>query len=819
MPNDELEKIWEQQDNLRADKYPLKEYNIIGKRGIRRIDGYEKATGAATYTMDIQLPGMLYLRFLTCPYPHARIKSMDTSKVAALPGVRTILRYDDPDIPAEAMLGGHEMSPTIILPSVAHFEGEEVGCAIVADTEDIAEEAVKLIEVEWEQRPFVLDEQEATRPEAPLSNPEAFPESNIFSEHTAVQQHGDIEKGFAQAEKTIEFKFRQGLNTWIGPEAPCGVWRWNGEYPEVWVKQQRPHISKRNVASWFGGIPMNQIKLHCLYQGASFGGWSQMSWNHGGTYLAAVASKRTGRPVKWNFSRREDFYGGEMDLGIYSYKVGFKNDGTITAVEGKATLANQGLPAFGFIKHLIDNTKIPHIYGKQTTVWVNKGPNTAVRCEQNPNAHSMAMVFGHVAAALGLDPVDVALLNDGCEGHDIAWLNEKKKELGFPEIDSLKECVEKGKKAMDWDKKWHLPGTRRLPNGRLHGMGFTWTHEWDDSGGSGEIAIRIERNDGTASIFGCRADIGVNQETASCQIAAEELGLRIEDVYYRPHEDAGFFPMTPDTSTSMCVNAYVIRNAARLLKQRLLEAAVAPTGRSQLGVYPPAFPGKKPEELDIKNSVIYERANPSNKITMAEFVKFSGAMGPLTFPHGEPGFMGTGKKATGYSFREPFYDYSFQVQTGTYLDARVRMCRQAHFMEVEVDDETGEVFVTHVTNVNDVGKVFNFDGCEGQQYGGTIMALGRGHTEEIVHDPNTGVMLNGNLLNYKIPTMLDYGHIDTILVESGMGYGPYGSTGIGEDIATVVPLLIGPAIYNATGKWVDEYPATPDKVLKALGKA
>jgi CO/xanthine dehydrogenase Mo-binding subunit len=194
-------------------------------------------------------------------------------------------------------------------------------------------------------------------------------------------------------------------------------------------------------------------------------------------------------------------------------------------------------------------------------------------------------------------------------------------------------------------------------------------------------------------------------------------------------------------------------------------------------------------------------------------------MGPLTLPHGEPAFMGTGQKATGYSFREPFYDYSFQVQTGTYLDARVRMCRQAHFMEVEVDDETGEVFVTHVTNVNDVGKVFNFDGCEGQQYGGTIMALGRGHTEEIVHDPNTGVMLNGNLLNYKIPTMLDYGHIDTILVESGMGYGPYGSTGIGEDIATVVPLLIGPSIYNATGKWVEEYPATPDKVLKALGKA
>jgi CO/xanthine dehydrogenase Mo-binding subunit len=819
MPNDELAKIVEQFDNLRADKYPLSKYNIIGKRGIRRIDGYEKATGAATYTMDIQLPGMLYMRFLTCPYPHASIKSMDTGKAEALPGVRCVLRYNDPDISAEAMLGGHEMIPTTVLPKIAHFQGEEVGCAVAADTEEIAEQALKLIKVDWEERPFVLDEEEAIKPDAPLANPEAYPDGNQYSEITSVQEHGNVEEGFTQADRIIEFKFRQGLNTWVGPEVPCGVWRWNGEYPEVWVKQQRPHISKRNIASWFGGIPMNKIKLHCLYQGASFGGWSQMGWNHGGTYLAAVASKRTGHAVKWNFSRREDFYGGEMDLGVYSYKVGVKKDGTITAVQGKALLANQSLPAFGFIKHLMENTKIPNIYGKQYSVQVNKGPNTAVRCEQNPNAHSMAQIFGHVAGELGLDPVEVAIKNDGCEGHDIAWLNERKKELGFPVIDSLKECVEKGKKAIDWDAKWHLPGKRRLPNGRLHGMGFTWTHEWDDSGGSSEIAIRLERNDGTASIFGCRADIGVNQETAICQIAAEELGLRIEDVYYRPHEDFSFFPMTPDTSTSMCINAYAIRNASRLLRRKILESAVSPTGKSQLGVFPAAFPNKNPEDLDIKDSVIFEKTNPSNKITVAEFVKYSGAMGPLTAPLGEPLFIGPGKKVKGNAFREPLFDYSFQVQSGTYMDARLRMCRQAHFMEVEVDDETGEVFVTRVTNVNDVGKVFNVEGCEGQQYGGTIMALGRGHTEEVVHDPNTGVLLNGNLLNYKIPTMLDFGHIDTILVESGMGYGPYGSIGIGEDIATVVPMLIGPAIYNAIGKWVEEYPATPDKVLKALGKA
>ena len=122
------------------------------------------------------------------------------------------------------------------------------------------------------------------------------------------------------------------------------MFRWNGEYPEVWVKQQRPHIGKRVVSSWFGGIPMNQIQMHCPYQGASFGGWSQMPWNMGGHYCAALAAKRTGRPVKWSFSRREDFYGGEMDEGVYYAKVGAKKDGTITAVEASSAPRQHSLP-------------------------------------------------------------------------------------------------------------------------------------------------------------------------------------------------------------------------------------------------------------------------------------------------------------------------------------------------------------------------------------------------------------------------------------------------------------------------------------------
>ena len=819
MDDTQRQRMLESFDNKRADKYPLEEFQSIGKRGVRRTDGYEKATGAAKYTVDVNLPGMLFGRFLTSPYPHAEIVSMDTSEAEKYPGVRAVLRYDDPELPEGASLGGHELNNVAPLSRVAHWHGEELGAFVCADSEEIAEQALKLIRVEWAQRPFNLDILKARETGAPLTNPEDNPAGNLDAGGLYVEGHGDVEKGFAEADKIIEFSYSMGQNTWIGPERPCGVWRWNGEFAEVWVKQQRPHICKRAISMWFDGLTMNKIDLHCLYQGASFGGWSQMAWNLGGTYCAAVVSKRTGRPVKWLFSRREDFYGGEMDAGTFYFKVGAKLDGTITAVEQRGVVANQSMLVFGIAKHLMDNMKIPHVRGITEGVWVNKGPNVPTRCEQNLNSYAVNLVTNQVAEALGLDPVEVALKNDGAEGHDIEWLNERKAELGFPTRDSLRECVEKGKAAIGWDEKRHPAGTKRLPNGRMHGLAFTWTHEWDDSAGTSEMAMYVERNDGTVTILGCRADGGQNAETSYAQVAADELGVPVEQVRFKHQEDAGFYTMTPDTSTNLSVNAWAVRHSARLLKQKLLEAAVAPRGVTQLASFPPAFPGKRADELDIKDGVIFEKADPSNRMTVADFVGPSGAQGPLMSPIGEP--ILAGKEGLDYPIRftPPMFEDAYQIQRGTYLGVRLRFCRQAHFMEVEVDPETGEVDITKIVTVNDVGKVINWDGCEGQAYGGAIMGAGRGHTEEVVHDPRTGIMLNGNLLNYKIPTLMDVGDIETVLVETGMGYGPYGSVGIGEDVATVVPALLAPAIHNALGVWIEGFPATPDRVLKALGRA
>ena len=318
------------------------------------------------------------------------------------------------------------------LVGVAHMEGEPVGAAVAAETEDIAEEALSLIEIEWEERPFMLDPVAASEPGAPLVFPERFPDGNHWNSGVldAIEE-GNLKKGFAEADKVIEFSFNRTANTWVGPERPCGVWKWNGDCPEIWLKHQRPHLSKSRISDWFGGIPMNKIEIHTPYQGASFGGWTQIDWNLGPLWCAAWASKKTGRPVKYVFTRREDFFGGSMDEGAYLVKVGFKNDGTITAVDATQYGTCQIWPVFIPACTSMTTPEFPIFKTETKSVWVNKGHTVPTRCEMLPPSTIQTMVFDRVAAELGMDPTEVALKNDGCKGHDMDWLNEQKNQLRF----------------------------------------------------------------------------------------------------------------------------------------------------------------------------------------------------------------------------------------------------------------------------------------------------------------------------------------------------------------------------------------------------
>jgi CO/xanthine dehydrogenase Mo-binding subunit len=792
--------------NINAD-IPTITYDHIGKRGIRRIDGYAKASGKAVYTRDVQIIGMLYAKVMRSPYAHARILKMDTKKAEALPGVRAILRYDDPEIKGRILNGsvggpdrmagqfsGFGLKPErVILAQEAWFEGQAVGAVVAAESEEIAKEALRLIEVEWEELPFILDQEEALRPEAPILLPGA--KSNRLTDLAGRDflEKGDVEKGFKEADKIIEFKARRDAHLWAGAEMPSVVVQWTGDRLELWVHSQHPYPAKLLLSEQLN-IPMNKITMHTPYQGCSFGercNPADFSMN-GMNVLAVVTAKKAERPLKLLFDRSEKFYGESGDMMVSDFKVGAKKDGTITAVDMKNIFAVfQCTPG---IEHFLENTRIPNLRCTVLTADVNKGPAWWDRCEQLPNTFCLTLVFDHVAAELGLDPTLVALKNDGCEGHGMDWLSKYKKEHGFPERDSLKECIEAGKKAIAWDNKWHAPGEKKLANGKMHGIAFTWDHEWDDVRGTGSAAVWVE-NDGTVSIVAQHSDIGLNPWTTYCQVVADELGVPVEDVTLKyADSDQIFSLMSPDGSCNLCSNAFIVRKAAQNARAQLLDLALN------------SFEGLNVEDLDIKDRFVFEKANPENRKPIKDIAVLAMPMHNAVGTWTQPPIVGWAWHNHGI--------WGDAMETG-----RPRLCRQAHFMEVEVDIETGVVEVTKVVNVNDVGKAISPETIEGQMYGGTYMGVGRSLTEEMVWDPRTGVLLNRNLLDYKYATIKDCVAADTIIVETQLGHGPYGTVGVGEDVATMIPALLGPAVFNALGIWIDDFPITPSKVLKALGKA
>jgi CO/xanthine dehydrogenase Mo-binding subunit len=779
-------------------------FKEIGKRGQRRLDGYEKATGKALYTRDMQIPGMLYARVLRSPYAHAKIKLMDTHRAETLPGVKAILRFDDPEVKgrdlngsyfaqgwARPKLAGWALKPVhLVLADEAWYEGQPMGAAIAAESGAIALQALSLIHIEWEELPFVLDQEEALKPDAPILRPGAA--SNEIHDPRKYFEVGDVEKGFQAADQIIEFKARRRPHLWAGAEMPSVLVRWLDDRLEMWVHQQQPYIAKQLIAEWLN-IPMDKVTVNTVYQGCSFGGRGNPA-NHsenGINVLASLLSKATGRPVKMLYDRRDTFFGESGDMAISDFKVGFKNDGTITAVQIKNIFAVY-LAATG-IDHFVDNTRIKNLACEATPVDVSIGPAWWARCEHLTSCLSLTLVFDHVAAALGMDPIEVALLNDGSHGQDTDYLDQYKREHGFPDRDSLKECIEVGKQAIGWKEKWHLPGTKKLTNGKLHGIAFTWDHNWDDTRGTGSAAVMIE-NDGSVTIIGQHVDIGPNPWTPLCQIVADEIGVPFESVRIKPWTvDTGFVLMSPDGSCNLVTNGNIVRKAAYKAKQLLLELAAE------------KFEVASPEELGIQDGIIFMKTDPSKAKPVREIVARAVPMHVSSAFWTQPPIIGWAWHNQGI--------WGQANETG-----RLRLCRQAHFMEVEVDPDTGQVEVTRVVNVNDVGKAVSPEGVEGQMYGGTVMGVSRGTTEEMIWDPQTGVLLNGNLLDYKYATILDCGPIDTPFIETGLGHGPYGASGIGEATATIIPALLSPAVYNAIGRWVDDFPITPDKVLKALGK-
>ncbi len=785
------------------------------KGGITRQDARARVSGQAVFTQDIYLPGMLYAKILLSPYAHARIASIDTSKAEALMGVRDILKYDDPDIRLENGTGPwFEVASQyniLTLPGISDFYQHPMGVVVVADSEEICDRALRLVKIEWEERPFILEMEESLKPTAPeimtevqRLSPNAKSPNTVTTDSVEI---GNVEKGFAEADKIIEYKITRARNSPAGVEPMVCVAQWKDDFLDLWVHHQdipqyvltSSSTSRDNpqppLADW------TKITLTMPYQGSWYGGLSWLAYSYSFIRLAVILARRAGgKPVKLLYDESGYYCGGD-DAGTYTCKVGAKKDGTITATHWHMIGIRN--PA---VEKTHISTKIPNILGTQEWALINKGHSMCFR----HGAHTCVphnVMFDRVAAELGLDPTDVALKNDGCRGHDWDWVMRYQKENGFPQRWSLKEVIEKGKKAIGWDEKWHPPGIKKLAGGRMHGMGFMHVNEWNwPAPGPGVSYACLTLRHGKAAIIGVRCDMGIDTESGARQCVASEMGLRYEDtvIQERRSDNSNFHLWEPGGSfgTSYITTQLIL--AARELKQKILGYAVQPqpaliTSKYNTSGGPALFPGMKPEDLDIKDSMVFEKANPGNRKTVREVADPFWAFDP-PISHPVSGTV-SGLTVDGKPAPELYV-----------------MARQAHFIEVEVDTETGMMEVTNTVCVNDVGHLFNPEGAAAQQYGGAVMGLGRSATEEHIFCSRTGVALNYDLIGYHMGTMNDYPPAQCLVNESHLGYAAYGAYGIGENIGAAMSGITASAIFNATGKWVLDYPTTPDRILKALGK-
>ena len=810
-------------------------FKYIGAKDNRRKEGYAKVSGQAVYTRDLTLPGMLYARVLASPYGHARIKSMDTTEAEALPGVRYVLRYDDtgPNMKGRiyrgeegednrfaviraGRAGGHwSQAYYPLLGDWATCGLAKLGVAIVADSEEIAAEALRLVKVEWEPLGCVLDSNDAMEPGAPIANPDAqeimIPGTNIvdltLSTRATDFSTGDVDEALAATDiQKITWNTKQKPQHMCGAEpSGCVAWWPDDETIEMWSHTQHPGDTGQYVCNWFN-LDYAKFRSHLCYQGGMFGEGSEdgpMKLYPQMYILNAILAKRVGRPVKLMYDRRDSqvcftFIGYDMN-----FTAGFKSDGTITAVDIDDVSWNSNQRLYS---RLVDATAIPNIRIEHTFVDTNMGPSWAFRCEMHGPDLAHNQPCQHVAQALNMDPTEVATKNNGCEGEGVEFILETLEGAGFPVVDSLQVCLEAGKKAIDWDNKWHDPGTKKLPNGRMHGMGFHWAPEWSDLLGVGFVQIAFQP-DGTARLYSQHADMGLNSPTWCSQIVAEEIGMKYEDIQPYFMEDVGFGQATPDSSMNLTRNGWVWVKAAQAAKRRLLEVA---TLEPQPGSWgrpdtPPIFDGDSPDDFDIEDSVIFKKDDPSITLPLSELLAMRNAWA------GESGSAPVIINVRVGQMTPPY---------GTGNKGSMEFCRQTHFFEVEVDTDTGEVFITNCVTVNDVGKIINWGSCYGQCNGGAIMGLSRCMLEDPIWDPQTGGVLTDNMIDNHIATCLDTPSIlQTIMVETEVGRGPYGSCGAGEDNGCELTECLEGAIYNATGVNVGVYPVTPLNVLKALGKA
>ena len=740
------------------------EFKAVGRANVPGRLSYTIATGRAKFGSDCVVPDMLHAKFLRNPHGRAKIKSIDVSKAKALEGVVDILTWDDPDI--LNMKGTREP----LLVDESDTEDEEIGAVVVAVTPEICDVALKRIQVEWEVLPTVVDPRDGLKAGAPVVRIEP---KDLASKPFST---GDVETGFKEADHIVEFDWAQSLMASHIPN-PNGSVSWWAQDP---LGVDGPTLYIEGISPTWGSFelrPMYNLTFDKLYRGTTFQGGKYCDWFiRRAAYITPLLARRTGRPVRCMNTRQNDFYPSNPQRYMHT-KIGFKKDGTITAVY-ESQIGDQGAPgknarafamgAFEAMFSPFNTTRCVNLKSDAQGVYTSSGKNTG--SQTSPfNWDAMTIAEQLVAEKLGMDPTDVALKNV----HGPASQTDP----GVPP--GLQQCIEKGKQAMNW--KWHPAGTKKLADGRLHGLSFRYAQSPRHAQQPYTATVTIQA-DNKVYVPLKGPWIGVYAADACALVVAEELGAKVEDVILLYDNKAIFTPVGGG-SDGTSASAWVMKEAAIACKKLLLELAA------------PKFKAK-PEDLETKDTMVYLKSDPGKSMPFGKFIA-------------DEGFGDHDLDITATYFGRP-------PETTWHKGGKVLDVMNASFCEVAVDPETGAVEVTKYVVVCDPGKVLRMTSFEGQLHQAMFFGHGGGLSEEWIYDKATGVKLSTNMWEYKKPTILDLGPIETYAVETRSGNACYGATGISHCMAA--PLLPVCAVANATGQWIFP-PVTPDKVLKALGKA
>lgn len=776
-------------------KVGSKKYNVLNKSK-PRLDGGEKVTGRARYAADMYMENMLHAKVKHSPYAHAKVKSIDTSKAKAIPGVAAVVTFED--IPKQRSWASY-----MYLTGTIRYAGDCVAM-VAAETLELADEALAAIEVEYEPLPVVATIEEALADDAPVIH-EKYPD-NIFTESHFKIRKGDVEKGFEEADVVVERNYSTQFveHAYIEPEAVFAYENPNDGTMTVHSSSQNPFFTRRYIADILDA-PMNKVRLIQETLGGSFGGKEEGVGVIAGR--AAYLSQLTGRPVKMVNSRETSILESSKrhPLNLH-YKAGVKKDGTIVAWEGEqidncGAYNNQTqFMNWRAAVHSSGPYEIPNIKTDTYGVFTNNIHGGAMRGYSSPQ-----LIFGQeqfieeIGEELGLDPVEIRRANCLREGSltttsDIASACTIAEIMDYTveQTEFLRKLEKNKKQDPDARKKKGIGMSIAYRGG---GLG----KETPDAAG----CMMIINEDGSAIIVTGLSENGQGLKTAYAQIAAEASGLSVKDISAYG-ADSNYMADSGMTvaSRGTVMASQATRLAGESMKQVMRENTIDVKGipledvEKHYGLKEGTLSWNtiSPNDIEILDSEIYLLEYPEVKVTLKDVANSS---------------FWSGNQLSVYEWHKP--PELIQDHDTGQGQAYPNFSYECLVAEVEVDMKTGFVSVEHVTASHDVGTVVNPGLAKGQIYGGIVMGMGFALMEEV--DVEEGRVKNQNLDTYLIPTSLDAPEMTVNLFESDDNTGTYGTKSLGEPATEAIGAAIANAIYNATGRRIRHNPADLEKVL------